>query len=125
MTVGSEGRARELERKGINMDWYWKGKKRQAAERKGGNPEEDEPTGEACGVLSMYYIEYVQEALLEVFAEIYTIQSNGEKHKLHRTRPTKKTGDPVYWCEACGGIFKSWPEADGHWVVKNKDAPSE
>lgn len=125
MSEAGEARARELERKGVNMDWYWRGNRQRAEKQRDIDPENEPGTGEGCGVLTMYWIEYVQEALLEVFAQIYTIQSNGEKHKLARTRPTKKTGDPVYWCESCGGVFKSWKEASGHWRDEIKDAPSE
>lgn len=125
MSDAGEARARELERKGINMDWYWRANSQRAEKQKDINPEEDKGTGDGCGVLSMYFIEYLQESLLEVFAQIYTIQSNGEKHKLARTRPTKKTGDPVYWCESCGSVFKSWSEANSHWINKNLEAPSE
>lgn len=124
MSAAGEARARELERQGHNMDWYWRGRSRSAEASRDVDPEA-EPSGEGCGLLSMYWIEYVQESLLEVFAMIHTIDSNGKPHKLHRTRPTKKTGEPVWWCESCGSIFKSWGEADFHWKPRNQDAPSE
>lgn len=121
MSAG-EDRAREMERLGHDMSWYWRAKARQ---QKDDEPELDPdatPSGEACSNITLYFIEYHHQSTTECYAHIFTVKTGtGAKHRLHQQRRTQKTGEPVWWCSACGVVFQNWDDADGHWIPKRAE----
>ena len=102
----ADARAHEMESRGVDMSWYWRARaKRQDEEPEELNPD-DGASGGRCGDITMYFIEY---------HHIFTVKTaNCEKHRLAQRRRTKKTGDSVYWCSACGRVFKTWEEIHDH-----------
>ena len=111
----ADARAHEMESRGVDMSWYWRARAKQRDEEPEELNPDDGASGGRCGYITMYFIEYHQESTIDCYAHIFTVKTaNGEKHRLAQRRRTKKTGDSVYWCSACGRVFKTWEEIHGH-----------
>ncbi len=114
MSESSDNRAKDLEARGVNMDWYWRGRKRRGSSDE--EFEEEKPTNNPCSYISIFKIEYEQgSSLFENFANIYTLKTGVDQiYKLHQRRITKKIGEPIYWCSSCGKVFKDYTSIHGH-----------
>lgn len=90
-----------LRARGFDVSWYDKALKKPTAKIKRTRPTIDR--SKPCGMLNTFHIRY-----LNGIAKISTIDHDGSPYNLRFEEPTKKTGDPIWWCSSCNKTFKTF-----------------